>query len=203
VFGGLDEKCEQALTALGQLAEKDFSKAIVRREETHFRRSFFVSFSDGVSQSELQNSVTLLVANIASLKDHLKKWCNANGSNFNAETVLNTCREAALIHDLWNSDKHGGLDRAPRSGVTPQITDLRKALRLTSGTTAGSGAFFTMDPRTGEMQVGGTGGGSATHTVTARIVDEHGNHLGELEDICKAALDAWIAAMNVAGVPQP
>lgn len=201
MFGGLEEKCDQALAAMGQLAEKDFSKVIVQREESLFRRSVFVSFSGDLTQSELQNSVTILVANIASLKDHLKTWCRQNSSNFDAETVLNQCHEAALVHDLWNSDKHGGLDRLPRSGITPKVAGLRKALVLSSGTTAGSSAFFTMDPRTGKMEMGGTGGGgSVTHKITGRVVDEHGNHVGELEDICEKALVAWVAAMKSAGV---
>lgn len=200
MFGGLEEKCEQALTALGQLAEKDFSKIIVQREESHSRRSVFVSFSDGPTQSELQNSVTILVANIASLKDHLKKWCRQNSSNFDAEAVLTHCHEAALVHDLWNSDKHGGLDRPPRSGLTPKVADLQKALVLSSGTAAGSGAFFTMDPRTGKTEIGGSEGGSVAHKITGRVVDEHGNHLGELEDICEKALEAWVEAMKSAGL---
>ena len=131
MFGGLEEKCEQAIAAFGQLAESDFAKIVVKRQEGAFQQSIFVSFSEGASQSELQNAVTLLVANIASLKDHLKKWCRRNSSPFDAERFLNSSREAAIVHDLWNSDKHGGLDRAPRSGVTPSVAQgcLMLALR--------------------------------------------------------------------------
>jgi hypothetical protein len=62
------------------------------------------------------NAATLLIANIASLKDHLKAWCKLKGVPFNGDALINSNNAVALIHDLWNVDKHAELTSKPRSG---------------------------------------------------------------------------------------
>ena len=64
----------------------------------------------------------MLLNNIACLKDHLKSWCKKNNKPFAGDQLINSNRDVAIIHDLWNLDKHAesllrrlgvGLDSAP------------------------------------------------------------------------------------------
>lgn len=200
MFGGIEEKCRQLQAALGNLQETDLSKLRVHIHEDETGREISFSASDGITEPELQNAVTLLVANIGSLKDHLKKWCDINNRPFFGENLIASDRNVALVHDLWNSDKHGGLDRPPRSGCVPRIVDLRKVLRLTSGSVPNSGVYMTIDPQTGQMEIGGSGGAGAQHVIVASVISATGEHLGDLEEICRGAFDGWERLIHQAGI---
>ena len=109
----------------------------------------------------------------------------------------------AIIHDLWNVDKHAGLNRPPRSGRTPKITNLSKAMVVGSDGTEGSASFFSMDPITGKIESGVSGGGSVEHKLVADVVDENGQRIGDFEDICAQALSAWESELTNLGVQLP
>ena len=67
------------------------------------------------------NRVSLLLNNIACLKDHLKSWCKKNGKPFTGDQLMDSNRDAAIIHDLWNLDKHGGPSHDSKSGLSPRL----------------------------------------------------------------------------------
>lgn len=200
MFGGLEEKTRQMHAALGNIVENDLSKIIVHKEISDSSRNTWVRFSEGTTEAELQNTITLIVSNIASLKDHLKKWCQTNNVSFQGESLIRSNRDVALVHDLWNSDKHGGLDRQPRSGIYPKIANLNKVLSMNSGTIPGSVTYFTMDPKTGEIVTGSSGSGKIEHKIIADVVDEQGTRVGDFEEICFNAASAWEALMIGSGV---
>jgi hypothetical protein len=80
-----------------------------------------VDFNQQSDEIELANAASLLIANIASLKDHLKAWCKKQGVQFQGDALINGNRAVALIHDLWNIDKHAELNLPPRSGIKPKL----------------------------------------------------------------------------------
>jgi hypothetical protein len=199
----LDRKLRQMHAALGSLSSDDLSavEPVVQHDNGRFYTA--VDFNAGSDDIALANSVSLLITNIASLKDHLKAWCKQRGIPFDGEKLIDNNRSVALVHDLWNIDKHATLDRAPRSGVVPRITNLRKVLNVSAGTTAGAFASYSMDPRTGKVTTSASGGGSVKLAVVGSIVDENGANLGDFTQVCVEAADAWSSALKSAGVPLP
>ena len=111
----LDRKIQQMHHALGELRSDDVSSISVERRSNYMG----IDFSQGTTPSGLANIASGIIANIACLKDHLKVWCHRNGKTHDYEKLINTNKDVALIHDLWNIDKHGELNRPPRSGVPP------------------------------------------------------------------------------------
>lgn len=162
-----------------------------------------VDFNQNSDEIALANSAFLLVTNIASLKDHLKVWCGKQGVAFQGDTLINSNRAVALIHDLWNVDKHAELNVPPRSGIKPKLQNFQTALTIASGTSAGSGAFFSMDPRTGKITTGTSGGGSVQLTLVAQITDETDNVIADFTQTCSEAIEAWSAIFKAAGIPCP
>ncbi len=189
--------------AVAGLGSNDLSP--VQPQITHVDgyRYASVDFNQNSDPIALANAASLLVANIASLKDHLKAWCKKQGVPFHGDTLINTNRSVALIHDLWNVDKHAELKVPPRSGCTPKLVDVSTALSVSSGTEAGAFAFYSMDPSTGKVTTGTSSGGTVQLALNAQIVDEHGNNQGHFTQVCTEAAEAWLAAFRAAGVPLP
>lgn len=160
--------------------------------------SVAIDFYQGRSPEELEYLAFGLIANIASIKDHLKVWCSATGHAFEGDHLINTNRAVGLVHGLWNTDKHAVITRS-RSGVRPRLSDIRQVMVLSSGTAPGSGALFTLDPATGQLRVESVGGGSAALVIDTRVVDEQGGPLGWLQELCNEAMTAWEAACKRAG----
>jgi hypothetical protein len=193
----LDKKIRQMHDALSDLRSEDLASVSVERGPNYVR----LDFSQGTTPSGLANIASSLIANIACLKDHLKVWCRRNGKTHDCENLINTNRNAAIIHDLWNIDKHCELNRAPRSGTLPQIQNLTRALRMETGPTAGSSVMFTINT-TGFM-IHHRGGGNSALIVTGQVVDEHGTLLGDFDEICERAASAWEVELAHAGVSLP
>ncbi len=200
----MERKIKQMHAALDALRSADLSKVPSPSYEidgTHiYCRVDFNKDSDPIA---LANAAQLLTANIASIKDHLRAWCKKNGKHFAGDECINSNKSVALIHDLWNVDKHAELSHPPRSGITPRLRSLATSLQISAGTQAGGAAFFSMDPRTGKMTSGTTGGGSVSLILTAEIVDEAGHVHGDFFQTCEAAIDAWHLELKKAGVNLP
>lgn len=198
----IDKKIRRMHASLESLSDADFS-AIEATGPVNDAGHFYatVDFNAGTSEIEMLNLAMALFANIATMKDHINKWCRSQGMPAIGDSIINSNLDVAIVHDLWNIDKHGGLDRAPRSGRTPQLRDVRRSLSLSSGTAAGSGAMFVFDPRTGKVTSETTGDGSASLELDGTIVDENGTQLGRLSEIAGRAAAAWEKALRDAGVP--
>ena len=199
----LDRKLRQMHAALAGLTNNNLSA--IQPQITHADSYVYakVDFNQNSDPIELANIASLLVANIASLKDHLKAWCKKQGVPFHGDTLINTNKSVALIHDLWNIDKHAELNSSPRSGCTPKIQGITTALAISAGTEAGGGAFFSMDPRTGKVTTGTSGAGTVQLALIAQITDELGSNLGDFTQICTEAAEAWAVTLRTAGVPLP
>jgi hypothetical protein len=131
-----------------------------------------------------------LLNNIACLKDHLKAWCNKNGKPFTGEYLINNNQNVAIIHDLWNLDKHAELNRRSRSGLSPTFQSPPIAAIVPKGSS------FVLDFK----MVNGRLQSPVNLRIAAIVVDEHGNSLGSLEDTALRAVTAWEAEFVRTGV---
>ncbi len=199
----LDRKLRQMHAALGALSSSDLTTIQPQITRTDAYVYTAVDFNQSSDAIALANAASLVVANIASLKDHLKAWCKKQGVAFDGDKLINANRSVALVHDLWNVDKHAELNAAPRSGHIPKLVGLATALSISAGTEAGAGAFYSMDPRTGKVTTGTTGGGKVGLVLVAQIVDDKGVILGDFTQVCTEAAEGWSAALKAAGVPLP
>jgi hypothetical protein len=195
-----DRKIRQLHEALGSMRSPNIEAVQVERGSAADHYYVKVDFNQGRTEANLSNVATLLVANIACLKDHLKAWCEKHAKPFEGETLINSNRDVAIIHDLWNTDKHAVLDR-PRSGHKPKLEEIRQTLVLSTG--ASGGTVLRMEMSTGKLLARSLADGSAGLRVTARIVDEDGTLLGELSEVCQRATSAWEQALVQADVSIP
>ncbi len=199
----LDLKIRQMHQALSDLSTDDLSKINPEIGSEEGRQYMKVDFNDCSDSTKRANAASLLIANIASIKDHLRVWCSTQKCPFLGEDLINKNQAVALIHDLWNVDKHARLNKPPRSGFTPHLKELSTSLSLTTGTAAGSNVAVTFDRLNGKMNTMSGNGGSATLTLQAQVVDENGKILGDFATICAEAVTEWEKALKAAGVPLP
>ena len=101
----LDIKIRQMHEALGNLRESDLSTLKLERGITDQGFYLMIDFSQGNTEAGLANITSLLVANIACMKDQLKVWCSKNNKVFAGESLIDSDKNVALVHDLWNIDK--------------------------------------------------------------------------------------------------
>jgi hypothetical protein len=198
----IEKKLDQLYAALSEMRINDLSSIGLKYEAIGKTTKISLDFSGGTNQATVANRVSLLLHNIACLKDHLSSWCKNNGKQFNGEKFLKTNREAAILHDLWNLDKHGGPSRDSKSGLSPRLLqDAQIVLQLTSGGGRLSPRFEIAIPtdrpaESGRVQTEG----EVSLCISALVVDKNGNPLGELGEICQKALAAWEAEFVRAGV---
>jgi hypothetical protein len=203
MFDLMDRKIRQMHAALRALGSVDLSAITVEVTKIEGDTYTSVDFNRNSDPIKLANAAGQLVENIASIKDHLKYWCVDNHIKFTGEDLINSNRSVALIHDLWNVNKHARLNRPPRSGITPKLANIETALSISAGTEDGSAAIFSMDPLTGVMEHETSGDGSIQLVLCAEIVDDKGKLQGYFTQICSEAIDAWMTEMSKAGVPMP
>ena len=196
----LDLRIRQLHEAMEQARKSDLSGVEARAGVVGETFYVGVNFSDGVSDAELANTVSLCIANIACLKDHLKAWCSAHGKPFQGDTLIGSYRNVGLIHDLWSRDKHFDLKQS-RTGLFPEIRNLSRIARLTTQAQAGSWVAMTLDPRIGQLKTHGNG--KLELVVSADVVDSKGALIGDLLAIAEHAVAAWEGALATAGVVVP
>ena len=131
------------------------------------------------------NRVSTLVSNIASLIDNLHVWCRKNGKSETGDQLINSDRDVAIIHDLWNMDKHAELNRPSRSGLSPRLQPAHTTLEF-KVTTSEETPLITIPVVGGPIQAHG----DANVRITESMVDKDGNSLGDLEPICLRAVAA-------------
>src|ERR1700688_3124198 len=115
----IEQKLEQLYAALRELQVTEKLSSIkpnVKRVGNEYLTS--IDFTKGADRATAANRVSLLLNNIACLKDHLKAWCKKNGKPFTGDQLIDSNRDVAIIHDLWNLDKHAELNRPSRSGLS-------------------------------------------------------------------------------------
>jgi hypothetical protein len=163
--------------------------------------SFSLDFSKVADTPTAANRASQLTANIACLKDHFNVWCAKQNKPLTGDKLIDSNREVAIVHDLWNLDKHGKVDRS-RSKLYPRLAE------PPSGSVVLKAEMRTPRPR---FQLfipihGGPVGprmrlhDGASLRIVASVVDKDGNALGDLENICEKAVAAWEAEFKKAGL---
>jgi hypothetical protein len=199
----IQQKLQQLYAALAemQVTEKLASmKATTVASGNRFATSF--DFTKVADRATAANRVSLLVNNIACLKDHLNAWCRKNGKPETGDQLIKSNRDVAIIHDLWNLDKHAELTRPSISGLSPRfLQPAHSTLEFKVGTTEET-PLLTIPVFGGQIQAHG----DVSLRITATVVDKDGKTLGELEAISLRAVAAWEAEFVKAGlkiVPPP
>ena len=196
----LERKLKQMHAALGAASSFETVQLSPVFYATEGGGMIDIDFNGGTDPIQLANAASLMIANIASLKDHLQAWCKRAGVPSPAENVLNHNRSVSLIHDLWNIDKHAELNRPPRSGTVPKLVNLRRFVVLPAG--APSGAEFRLEYQGDNQflaQLSPTGAGVLR--FSGQIVDGENNVLGDFYETCQNAAAAWAQALAACDVP--
>lgn len=193
----LDRKIQRVYAALGVMVSDHLTNATAKPEiiKTATGIRFEMNFDQGISQIELENAAILLITNIASIKDHFKVWCENNHIPFTGDELINNNLNVAIIHDLWNIDKHATLNRQPRSGFTPTLKELYRGMVLVAKSTVDVSVNLT-----GEDSQITADDGSFQFIITGQVVDENGKIRGDFAEICTQAIDAWLDLLKSAGV---
>ncbi len=185
---------------MGQMRTEDLSDvtADIRADATCFYVGY--DFSGGASDAELANDASLCIANIACLKDHLKAWCKANGKPFDGDVLIDSNLDVAIIHDLWNRDKHYEL-KWSRSKLYPEVRNIIRAAQLSTLAQAGSWVTITVDHQTGRLKT--QGDGKVELVIDADVVDFSSTRVGSLLETAERTVAAWEQALTAAGVNIP
>jgi len=135
---------------------------------------------------------------VGSLKDHIKDAWKETGLPMPSpkpwEDLLNNDNSVAIVHDLWNLNKHGSLDRPPRSGFIPRLSEGAIEIGNSLGHVGGGSANDTLVLVGGEFGRAlfvGPGGNPVPCRVRVSVLDEHRNTKGDFLDICCRAISGW------------
>lgn len=191
----LQQKIEQMYRALGEMRLPE-KLAAIRPQRLRDGDKFGIEldFTKGTDRATAANRVSTLIANIACLKDYLKEWCTKNKVAFTGDQLIDSNRDVAVVHDLWNRDKHGGELRHSRSELFPRIDgDPHTSLVL-----RGEQAMVALPLHPGGALVAT---GDVGLQISASVIDKDGNSVGNLQTICESAVSAWQGELRKAGVP--
>lgn len=131
----------------------------------------------------------IIIHNIASIKDHLKKKFNG------VENLINNCQALQLVIDLDNIDKHGiPLKRIPRSGTTPKIVNPILSIQVNKGNSWEYNEEMKFIECNGDIRMIR----KFTYiniegkvVFDADIVDEFGNKIISFQDLINKSIYEW------------
>jgi hypothetical protein len=180
-------KIERLRAAVHVAEERDVASAKVKIMETPDQVEMRHDFRGGLSDPQVQNLAWQIIRSIADLKDHLRAWAAANGKSNDVDQAVRGSQELAIIMDLANHDKHGGHDRqgGQWSGTSPELKNIRRGLRITTGAAPGAMAGMQILPN-GDIR---TFGDSAL-TVLGEVELRDGRKL-EIGYVQQRAIEAW------------
>ncbi len=150
----------------------------------------FQDFRGDKSPEDLVNDAFTLIHNVASLRDHLKKWAQANGRDpKKVDETIRSSRDLCIIMDLWDNDKHGGTRRdGGRSTLSPRLDEVDRALRLRPLPRKNSGVMVQWGQ---DGRLHASGDGTATVDTSGTVRDAEGQPIGDLQEIVACAVEAW------------
>lgn len=190
----IEQKLQQMYAALRELkvTNKVPLKPTMKRVGNRFAAT--IDFTKVTDDATAANRVSLLLNNIACLKDHLKVWCKKNGKSFTGDDLIDHNKDVGIIHDLWNLEKHGELKRS-RSGLWPKFARPPRTSLMFKGGPEPASVTIPMF-QGGVIQATG----DASFRISTSVVDKDGENLGDLEDIALRAVAAWEAEFVKAGM---
>lgn len=185
--------------AIGASEEANLNTLKANVVRTDRVNAIWQDFRRGMSDEELSNQAHTVIHNIANLSNHLRRWAAQNGhDNTSVDEVVNGSFELQLILDLSNNDKHGYPPRnRGHSRRAPRLTGITRAMRLQTKSHERSMIVMKMGPSGTPTLIGD---GTAKVIVTAQVVDNTGNQIGDLHEIVSKSLEAWEQLLSDVGL---
>ncbi len=184
------QRISRIYAAIGVIEESDPNKLKATVIQTDKITYVFQDFRGGFSDDDLSNQAHTVIHNIANLRDHLRKWAKRNSKDkTKVDQTVNNCLELQIIMDLSNNDKHGfPLRDGGHSKKCPQLIEINRVMRMQTQAKEDSMIGMTVGvdgvPRF-------MGDGIAKAVVTADVVDNKNNRIGDLYGIANTAIEAW------------
>lgn len=187
-FNDLKARLERTLSSLNARFDEEVEEGI-RITHVQSDRSIGMSVRFGNDDTEtILNKIFIILHNLASLKDHLKKCLESKGHDPNiVETEIEGSLHLQVLIDIVNQEKHGyPLTKHVRSYKNPVIKDPKQALRISTGTEPHSSARFIISPD-GSYQIHG----QKSIVIDADICDDQGNSLFGLDELVDTCFAKW------------
>jgi hypothetical protein len=144
-------------------------------------------FKGDMTDAELQNTVHLLVHNIASFRDHAIKFAGKDQAQKNViDQTVSQSLDLKIMIDLWNKEKHGGDSRDSKSNLHPRLINVARSLRLQTSDKLNSFMSFVLGAD-GNLVL--TGDGESKLIVNGEVVDQNGDFIGSLGEIAERAVN--------------
>lgn len=144
--------------------------------------SISFSFFNPDDKSKVLNQINSVVANLANIKDCLKKKLEQRGDDPKIiENKINNSQYLQIILDLSNQEKHGyPLTKTRRSDKDPLIKNIGRAL---SPSNKPDNVRYEKSDGSAIMNV--------MVKITADITDSQGNLLYRLDELVENSLNFW------------
>lgn len=180
-------RLERIYSALEETIKTDFADIKQKTTITNSGSVHTIDFNGEYTNAQLLNFAHMAISNVAALADHIKKWLRRNNKD---EEIFNKLFAVSpnimAIKDLDNNDKHG---YPPRDkGLTKKsikLMEVRRSLKISS---APPGVTPPTTHKNSPIKIIK---GDAKVVITAQIVDEEGNHFGELHDCLISAISEY------------
>jgi hypothetical protein len=185
--------------AIGAAQVTDMSHLPARVVSTPRVLGIIQDFSGGASSAELENIAISVILNVASLRDHLRRWASRTGRDKGkVEEAFEKSPALKIIQDLFDRDKHAGPRRdGGYSGRSPMLSNIGRVMRLQTQPRAGSRVTMVLGAD-GTPRIGGDGFAAAV--LTGDVLDQEGERLGDLFDLELQAVEAWESLLAEYGV---
>lgn len=180
----IEDRLKRIYAALDATLETDLGGFAVTRHAADGSTGVGVDFRGGLSDEELANLAHTAIYNVAHLHDHLRRWIKTRGRSPElVPKAVAGSRALQIIIDLANSDKHGHPRRdGGCSGLSPRLRKVERFMKM--GKDDWSGLRFEADGTARSV-------GQGTVVISARVVDDRDNVLGDLQDLLCDAVAAW------------
>lgn len=181
IYNDIQSRLKSIYASIDQ--KYDYHEAALDRMHTEMTDgSIKISFYKEEEEPVVRNQINNVIANLANIKDCLKKKISENGGNKNViESEIDNSIYLQLIIDLANQEKHCyPLTKTRRSKKDPLIKNIGRAL--------------TVSNKKDNVRITRSDGAAIQNcmtTIVAEITDSKGNFLYRLDDLINNTLDDW------------
>jgi hypothetical protein len=191
----LQGRINRLYAAVGEIEVTDLSKFPVRPITPEAEQRVH-DFSGGLSTEGLENLAHSVIATVANLRDHARKFAKRNKRDPEEVTRLVKANPSlSLLIDLAEREKHGDGRRdggfsgqEPRLGLIVRGLELRPLGRV------------NVEVRFSESGTVVTPTGHLAVVLNAQILDSAGQTIGYLRDLVKDGLEAWEGLFRAWGI---
>lgn len=191
----LNSRVQCLYTAIEATQETDISKFVPTVTSDGKHVCFYHDWRGGRSDPELDNTIHILIYNIANLKDLLEKWADQNGKDkTRVYAAFKNSLALRIIKDLSNNHRHGYNPRKlGNSRRSPRVDNITTVMQMTTKPEKGSLVSLTFDGQ-GVPRVAGSG--TAKVIITGDILDRDGNKIGDLHKTLLEAVEVWESVLD-------